>query len=85
MSDKLGRTALHNAALVGDEKALQALLEAGAQVDSRLQISSGPRQLLNNHFNLDSDHTVDVECKDPTSGFKVRRIGDDISEVVFCR
>jgi ankyrin repeat protein len=85
VSDKLGRTALHNAALVGNEKAVQALLKAGAQVDSHLQISSGPREQLDSQFGLDSDYTVGVECKDLTSGFKVSRISDNVPKVKECR
>jgi ankyrin repeat protein len=80
MSDKLGRTALHNAALVGNENSVQALLKAGAQIDSRLQVNSGPRQQLNSHSSSESD----VECKDLFSEFKVSRCGDNIPEVIFC-
>jgi ankyrin repeat protein len=72
-SDKLGRTALHNAALVGNENAVQALLKAGVQIDSRLQINSGTRHQLDSHSSLESDYNVDVECKDLISEFKVSR------------
>jgi ankyrin repeat protein len=82
VSDKLGRTALHNAALVGNENAVEALLKAGAQVDSCLQISSGPRQQVDNHFSLDSENNVNVDCKDLTSEFKVSR-RRSISEVIL--
>jgi ankyrin repeat protein len=83
VSDKLGRTALHSAALVGNKEAVQSLLEAGAQVDSRLQISSWPKQQLDSHSSLDSNYTVDVECKDLISGFKVSRGSDNIPKVIF--
>lgn len=83
MSDKLGRTALHNAALVGNENAVQALLKAGAQIDSRLQINSDPRQQLNSHSSSESDYNVDVECKHRISEFKVSRRGDNIPKVIF--
>lgn len=83
VSDKLGRTALHNAALEGNDEALQALLKAGAQVDSRFQVNSWPKQQLENHFISYSDNIIDVECQEITSDFKVSRRGDNIAEVSF--
>jgi ankyrin repeat protein len=80
MSDKLGRTALHGAALVGNEEAVQALLKAGAQVDSRFHVNSLPKQNTDNYCSLDSDTTVDAESKKIMSGFKVSRTGDDTAE-----
>jgi ankyrin repeat protein len=82
-SDKLGRTPLHNAALLGNEEAVQALLKAGAQPDCRFRVDSWPQQQLDNHFSLDSEYTVDVECKELTSEFKVSRTGDNIMKVIF--
>lgn len=80
MSDKLGRTALHIAALEGNEEAVQALLKAGAHVDSRFHINSLPEQNNDNYCCLDSDTTVDVESKKIISGFKVSRTGDNTAE-----
>jgi Ankyrin repeat. len=80
VSDKLGRTALHNAALLGNEEAVQALLKAGAHVDSRFHINSLPKQNSDNYCSLDSDTTVDVESKKIMSGFEVSRTGDSTAE-----
>lgn len=80
VSDKLGRTALHNAALTGNEEAVEALLKAGAHVDSCFHINSWPKQNLDNYCSLDSGSTVYVESKKFTSGFKVRKTGDNTAE-----
>jgi ankyrin repeat protein len=80
VSDKLGRTALHNAALAGNEEAVQALLKAGANVDTHFHIKSLPKQNFDNYCSLDSETTVDVESKKYTSGFKVSRTGDNTAE-----
>ncbi|XP_021940800.1 transient receptor potential channel pyrexia-like isoform X3 [Zootermopsis nevadensis] len=71
VSDKLGRTPLHSAALLGNEEAVQALLKAGAHVDSHFQVNSRPKQQLDNHSILHSDYSVDVECKEVTSRFNL--------------
>jgi len=76
----LGITALHIAALEGNEEAVQALLKAGADVDSRFHINSLSKQNNENYCSLDSDTTVDVERKKMMSGFKVSRTGDNTTE-----
>jgi ankyrin repeat protein len=80
ISDKLGRTALHGAALAGNEQAVQSLLEAGAQVNSRFHVTSLPKQNTDSCCCLDSDSTVDVESKKIMSGFKVSRTVDNTAE-----
>lgn len=76
----MGRTALHIAALEGNEEAVQALLKAGADVDSRFHINSLSKQNNENYCSLDSDTTVDAESKKIMSGFKVSRTGDNTTE-----
>lgn len=83
VSDKLGRTPLHSAALLGNEEAVQALLKAGAHVDSHFQVNSRPKQQLDNHSILHSDYSVDVECKEVTSRFNVSRTGDSTTKAIF--
>jgi ankyrin repeat protein len=79
-SDKLGRTALHHAALAGNEEAVQALLKAGAHVDAHFHINSLPKQNLDNYCSVDLNTAVDVESKKFTSGFKVSRTGDNTAK-----
>jgi hypothetical protein len=66
--------------LEGKEEAVQALLKAGADVDSHFHINSLLKQKNDNYCSLDSDTTVDVESKKILSGFKVSRTGDKTVE-----
>ncbi|XP_069684095.1 transient receptor potential channel pyrexia-like [Periplaneta americana] len=70
VSDKLGRTALHAAALQGNDEIVKALLEAGAKVDSYFQVNSWPKQQLNSTSSLDSDYKS-LNCNENTPRFKM--------------
>ncbi|PSN47462.1 hypothetical protein C0J52_01967 [Blattella germanica] len=63
-SDKLGRTPLHNAALVGNEEAVEALLKAGANVESCVQVNSWPKH--NTYLN-----TLELDCNEFSAEFKL--------------
>ena len=63
-SDKVGRTPLHNAALVGNAEAVETLLRAGANVDACFQVNSWPRQP--NYLVV-----TDAECNEFSTEFKV--------------